>query len=358
MLLWLFLNKQPEFTTFMRYIRQQIFREIGKKGQAKLRKSTIAIVGLGALGSVSSQLLARAGIGKLVLIDRDIVELSNLQRQSLFDEKDFGKPKAFAAKEHLSIINSDVKINFFIDDLNYENIETYFNKKNKIDLILDCTDNLETRFLINDFCIKNNVPFIYSSAVGSKGYVFNVLTGKNTPCLRCFLKEAVQLDTCETVGVLNAITNLISSIQANEAIKMLLGKKLNASELVRTRSQLPEKDLLFFDVWKNELSKIKVNKDKNCVCCAKNNFEYLNGKKASRIIKLCGESIYQIKTNAIDKNQFNNLKNKLKKIGKVIDFDYCINFENKITIFQDGRALIKAKDEKEAKSLYSRFVGN
>ena len=337
----------------MRYIRQEIFNEIGKKGQQRLRNSSIAIIGLGALGSVSAELLARAGIGKLVLIDRDIVELSNLQRQSLYDENGLGKPKALAAKEHLKKINNETKFDVFVDDLNYDNIykiipiknKSNKNQKNNVDLILDCTDNLETRFLINDFCIKNKIPFVYASAVGSKGYVFNIVPGK-TPCLRCFLKDATQLDTCETVGVLNTITNLISSIQVNDAIKILLNKNNM------------EKSLLFFDVWKNELMKIKVNKNKNCVCCIKNSFEYLNGKKSSRIIKLCGDNIFQVKAKNIGKKQFTELKNKFKKIGKVSDFGYCINFDNKLTIFQDGRALIKAKDEKEAKSLYSRFVGN
>ena len=328
----------------MRYIRQEIFSEIGKKGQSKLRKSSAAIVGLGALGSVSAELLARAGIGKLILIDRDIVELSNLQRQSLYDENDVRKPKAMAAKEKLNKINSDVEVDIFIDDLNYSNISKLINIKN-VDLILDCTDNLETRFLINDFSAKNKIPFIYSSALGSKGYVFDIVPGKNNPCLRCFLKDAAQLDTCETSGVLNTITHLIPSIQVNEAIKILLNKDY-------------EKNLLFFDVWKNELMKIKVNKNKNCECCVKNNFEYLSWKKSSKIIKMCGNNIFQIKNKLIDKKEFNDLKIKLKKIGKVVDFYYCINFENKITIFQEGRALIKAKDEKEAKSLYSKFVGN
>ena len=294
------------------------------------------------MGSNSAELLARAGIGNITLVDRDIVELSNLQRQRLFDEDDVGKPKALAAKEHLSKINSDVEINFFIEDLNFENIRKILNKN--IDLILDCTDNLETRFLINDFSIKNKIPFIYSSAVGSKGYVFNIIPNK-TPCLRCFLKEASQLDTCETAGVLNSITNLISSIQSNEAIKILLGKGY-------------EKNLLFFDVWKNDMSKIKINKNKSCICCNIKNYEYLNGKKSSRTAKLCGDNVFQIKTKAVNNEQFNGLKERLRKIGKIIDFGYCINFGKNITIFQDGRALIKAKDEKEAKSLYSKFVGN
>jgi len=329
----------------MRYIRQEILREIGKKGQAKLQKSAVAIVGLGALGSNSAELLARAGVGKLLLIDRDIVELSNLQRQSLFDENDIGKAKAAQAKKHLSSINSNIKIDFFIDDLNSENIGKIFNGKSQIDLILDCTDNMETRFLLNDFCVKNQIPFIYSSAVGSKGYVFNIIP-QTTPCLKCFLKEAAQLDSCETIGILNTITNLISSLQINEALKILL------------KTGDFEKKLLFFDIWKNELLKIKVNKDKNCICCANSVFEYLSGKKSSKIIKLCGENVYQIKAKSTDKNQFKNLKNKLEKIGKVLDFSYCINFDNKITLFNDGRALIKAKGEKEAKSLYSRLIGN
>ena len=325
----------------MRYIRQQIFNEIGKKGQKKLANSKVAVVGLGALGSVSSELLARAGIGNLILIDRDIVELSNLQRQSLYTEDDVGKPKAISAKEHLSKINSEIKTDAIVDDINFENILVFL--KNT-DLILDCTDNLETRFLINDFCVKNNVPFIYSSAVGSKGYVFCIMP-KKTACLRCFLKDSVGIDTCETAGVLNSTTHLISSIQSNEAIKILLNKDC-------------EKDLLFFDVWKNELSKIKINRNKNCQCCSKNNFDYLIGKKKSNIIKICGNNIFQIKNKSITNDQFNEIKNKLKKTGKVADFGNCINFENKITIFNDGRALIKAKEEKDAKSIYSKFVGN
>lgn len=330
----------------MRYIRQEMFKEIGKKGQERLGKSSAAIVGLGALGSASAELLARAGIGKLILIDRDVVELTNLQRQVLFDESDLGKPKALAAKEHLSRINSEVKTDFFIEDLNFGNIGKILNKS--IGVILDCTDNMETRLLINDFSVKSKIPFIYSSAVGSKGCVFNVIPDK-TACLRCFIKEAAQLDTCETAGILNTITNLISSVQVNEAIKIIL-KKFSERKIFS--------QLLFFDIWKNELMKIKANKNKKCACCAENNFEYLSGKKSSKAVKLCGDNIYQIKAKSFRKKDFAILKNKLKKIGSVADFFYCINFDSKMTIFNDGRALIKAKDEKEAKSFYSRFVGN
>lgn len=329
----------------MRYIRQEILKEVGKKGQQKLREGTIAIVGLGALGSVSAELLARAGIRKLVLVDRDIVELSNLQRQSLFSENDIGKAKALQAKERLKGINSDVAVGSFIDDLNSDNIGKILNEKYKADLILDCTDNLETRFLLNDFSLKNNIPLIYSAAVGSKGFVFNSIP-KRTACLRCFLKESPQLDTCETAGVLNTTTNLISSLQANEAIKILLNRDY-------------EKKLMYFDVWQNKLLKVNVNKSKSCIACAKNKFEYLDGKKSPRIVKLCGEGVYQIKAKSpMGKGQFSSLKNKLEKIGMVADFGNCTNFNGKITIFKDGRALIKAKNSKEAKSVYSKFVGN
>ncbi len=329
----------------MRYIRQEIFKEFGKEGQERLRNSTITIVGLGALGTVSSDLLARAGIGKLILIDRDIVDLSNLQRQSLFTEKDIGKPKALQAKLHLKKINSEININFFIEDLNFRNIFDVIKKGvGNVDLVLDCTDNLETRFLINDFCVKNKSPFIYASAVGSKGYIFNIIP-EITACLRCFLKEACPLETCETLGVLNSITHLVSSLQVSEAIKILLNKNY-------------EKKLLFIDVIKNNFLKVQVNKDSRCFCCSKNKFVYLDGKVSKSIVKLCGNNLYQVKTNSINKEQFNDLKKRLKKIGNVVDFGYCINFDRIMTIFRDGRALIKAKDESKAKSLYSKFVGH
>lgn len=343
----------------MRYTRQEILMEIGKKAQRNLRRGSAAIVGLGALGSVSAELLARAGIGRLLLIDRDVIELSNLQRQGMFEESDIGKPKAWAAKQHLKKINSEVEIDFFIDDLDYESITKIFSVNGErdfrkarstptplknTDIILDCTDNMQTRFLLNDFCIKNNIPLIHSSALKTKGYVFNIVPGA-TPCLRCFLKPA-QLEACETAGVLNAATHIIASLQSNEAIKIIL-KKSNF-----------ETKLLFFDVWANELAKINVKKNQNCFCCGKNNFEYLDGGKYPKITKICGDGIYQVKSRKMDEAQFNAIKNNLKKIGKVVNFSYCINFENRVTLFEDGRALIKARDYKEAKSLYSRFVGD
>ena len=321
-----------------RYSRQEINAEIGKAGQKKLENSAITIVGLGALGSVAAELLARAGIGNLIIIDRDIVELSNLQRQSLYDENDIGKPKSVAAKEHLSKINSEIKIVSFSEDLSPENIEKMISTN--ISIVLDCTDNLETRFLLNDFCVKNDIPIIYSSAVGSKGSLFNIIHGK-TACLRCFLKDSNQLDTCETTGVLNSITHIIPSLQTNEAIKIILGKEY-------------EKNLVYFDVWKNEIEKIKVGKNPSCECCAKHNYEYLNDKKSSKVVKMCGSELFQIKGKQIDLLE---LKKKLS-MGKLVEMENCLNFNNQITVFADGRCLIKAASESEAKSVYSKFIGN
>ncbi|MEK6934725.1 MAG: HesA/MoeB/ThiF family protein [Nanoarchaeota archaeon] len=312
----------------MRYSRQEIF--IGKQAQEKLKNSTITIVGLGAIGTVSSELLVRAGIKNLILIDRDLIELTNLQRQTLFTEEHLNKPKAIIAKEVLNKINSEANINSYFDDLNYKNIDLI-----KSDLILDCTDNLETRFLINEFCIKNKIPWIYASAVKDSGYVFNILP--DHACINCILKDSKAEETCETSGVLNTITNLIASIQVNEAIKILTNNN-------------PEKDLIFFSINKNNISKIKVNKNPDCKVC-NNQYEYLKGSKQQDIVRYCSSGTYKINGSF----NYNNLREKLKKLGTK-DFKTAFQFKN-MTIFKNS-VLIKADSEKEAKSLYSKYIGN
>lgn len=308
----------------MRYSRQEIL--LGKR-QQMLGRSTVAIVGLGALGSVSAELLVRAGVG-LILIDRDIVELSNLQRQGLFTEEDIGKPKALCANEHLKKINSTIKIKAYAVDLSYENINLV-----KSDLILDCTDNLETRFLINEYCIKNNIPWIYAAAIANKGYVFNVMPGKT--CFRCIFKHAYGLETCDTAGILNTTSTTVAALQVNEAIKILTKQEY-------------EKDLLHIDLKNNKITKIKVKKNSKCPACKKR-FEYLTGKRSTETIKFCGTNTYQIKANL-------DLKKIKKRLKNAKDFGYCLSTD-KITIFKD-RVLIKAENPKQAKSIYSRFIGN
>lgn len=320
----------------MRYSRQIIFDHIGEKGQELLKKSTVTILGLGATGSNSAQLLARAGIGKLILIDRDIVELHNLQRQSLFTEQDLYKSKAIAAKQNLEKINSSIKILAHFTDIDYINIKSYV----KGDLVLDCTDNMESRFLLNEFSIVTNIPWIYSAVIGSSGYVFNRIPNK-TPCLKCIFNEPTeQLGTCDTEGILNSIPSLIASIQVTEAIKILT-------------HQPSTKELLYYDIWKQRLIKTKVKKNPSCPTCNKK-FVYLTGEKYNEVIKLCGTNSFQLRC---PKLNLEEAARKLEKIDKVNLNEYCLIFRE-LTIFRDGRALVKADSPEKAKSLYSSYIGN
>ncbi len=317
-----------------RYSTQEIL--IGKDGQKNLKEATAAIVGLGALGSLSAQLLARAGIGKLILIDRDYVELNNLHRQ-FFREEDIGKAKAEAMAKLLKEINSEVRVEAHFDNLDYTNAEKLLLKA---DLILDCTDNLETRFLINDFSLKKRVPFIYAAALAESGYIFTIMPGET--CFNCIFGKAITKETCETTGVLNTITSAISVLQANQAMKIILQKEV-------------DKELFYFNSAQNRIEKIKVSKNPECEAC-NGIFKYLSGEKGSKIVKFCGSQNYLIR----GKFNYVDLKNKLAKVSKangIKDFGNAFLFKD-LTIFADGRALIKAAGEKEAISLFSRYVGN
>ena len=301
-----------------------------------LRRSTAAIVGVGAIGCVTSELMTRAGVGKLIIIDRDIVEESNLQRQTLFTSADIGKAKAAAAKEALEKINPETRIEAHIDDLDRNNVRIL-----KADIVLDCTDNMETRFLINDYCSSNRIPWVYSAAIRTTGSVMAFTPMEGKPCFRCIFKDAAQLETCDIMGVSNTITAATAAIQVSEGIKVLLGKEA-------------EKKMIRLDIWKNELEKLSAKKKSNCPACS-GNYEYLEGKKGSKIVKLCGTNSYQIKGKKID---LRLLKQGLEKSAgtHVKDFGNCINIGD-ATIFSDGRALVKAADEKQARAKYSRLVG-
>jgi adenylyltransferase/sulfurtransferase len=317
-----------------KYSRQHLYKNIGKEGQIKLSKSTVCIIGIGALGTVASDLLARAGVGRLNLIDRDFVEENNLQRQILFSEEDIGKPKASVALEMLSRINKSLKITARVSDLTYENIAELVEKP---DLILGCTDNMETRFLINEYSKKNHLSWIYGGAVADRGSVYPVIPGR--PCFRCIFSGNAE-DTCDTAGILSSVSMITASIMANEAIKILVGSK-------------PEEDLIHFDLWKNEFSKIKVPRDLSCLAC-NGKYDYLLGKSGIRAQKLCGKGSFQI---AGKKKDLKVLKKKLEELGEVKAFGGIIHF-NGLSVFEDGRAIIKAKSMEEARSIYSRYVGN
>ena len=334
--------KQPEQN---RYSRQELLPEISKKGQQLLKNSAVTIIGIGALGTTTANLLVRAGVGNILLIDRDIIELHNLQRQTIFTEQDIEKPKAQAAKEWLQQVNTETKIEAKLIDLNAETIVEI----KECNLMLDCTDNMETRFLINDFCIKNNIPWIYCSAVGTKGRLFTILSNKisQTPCLQCIFQmpKPGSLETCDTAGVLNTITTTMSAMQATEAIKLLT-------------KQEPTKELIVYDIWTQELEKIIVKRKEKCPCCVKKEFSYLEGKCKTEVISLCGQGRIQIRG---QKPNLTAVRKRLEKNGKVKALPYGIHFRGRETdffLFTDGRCLIKAETKQEAKSLYGKYVGN
>jgi molybdopterin/thiamine biosynthesis adenylyltransferase len=235
----------------MRYCRQNLLRILNKKKQKLLANSQVSVIGLGALGTRISELLARTGVKSFILVDRDIVDITNLQRQTLYTETDINTYKAEASTNHLLEIDSSLKIKTLIMNLNKKNIPLIASN-----LIIDCTDNQETKLLLNEFAVENKIPLIYGSVLQTKGYVFNALPNKNSPCLACFIKKPTEfLGGCDIHGILNTACSLIASIQANEAIKILTRQK-------------PEKSLIMADIWKNEITKIKVKKNKGCEVCS------------------------------------------------------------------------------------------
>jgi len=318
-----------------RYSRQILLKEIGKEGQELISQKKVAILGMGALGTVSAELLTRAGVGSLLLIDRDVVEESNLQRQTLFTEKDLRKSKAITAKTKLQEINSTIKIEAEAIHLNSENIDLL----NDADLILDCTDNLKTRFLLNDYCKKNKKPWVYSAAIKTSGYVMPILP--EGPCLMCFLKEA-NLETCDTSGVLNTLTTSIASLQTTKAIKIILGKET-------------ESLLYHYDIWNEEFKKLKIRPREGCETC-QGKYVYLDNSNNSnnKPIRFCSAGKYQIGGPVKD---FAALIKTWRELGKVKSDGATLQFQN-IMLFKDGRALIKANSEEEAQAVYSKFIGN
>jgi len=333
-----------------RYSRQVLFRGIGAEGQRKLTASRIAIVGCGATGSVLASLLARAGVGTIRVIDRDYVEASNLQRQSLFDEADAAEslPKAIAAARKIAAFNSEIVIEPHVADLTPSNIRPLLEDAQ---LILDGTDNFETRYLINDFAVKNSIPWIYTAAVGSYGVTLNVLPGK-TACLTCIFADPPQgtFETCETAGILNSAVNLAASIAATEAVKLLVG----ANDRLR-------RTLLSFDVWRNERAEVAADKPRaGCRTCGEHDFPHLAGEGRPHIT-LCGRNSVQIheRRRPVDLAQ---LSEQLQPLGTVRHNDFVLKFWHEpyeMTLFPDGRAIIKGTTDKTiARSLYARYVGS
>jgi molybdopterin/thiamine biosynthesis adenylyltransferase len=332
-----------------RYSRQVLFKEIGIDGQKKLRQSRLVIVGCGATGSVLASLLSRSGVGSLRILDRDYVEPSNLQRQSLFDENDAREslPKAIAAARQIARFNSEIVIEPHVADLIPSNVNSLLSG---CDLILDGTDNFETRYLINDYAVKNAVAWIYSAAVGSYGVTMNVLPGE-TACLACIFPDSPRgtVETCETSGILNSAVNLVASIAATEAMKFLVGAR---STMRRT--------LLSWDVWSNERAELSAeHRRPGCRACA-GEFIHLAGEGRPHIT-LCGRNSVQIheQQRPVD---FAELTTRLEPHGSVRHNEFVLKFWRppyEMTLFPDGRAIIKGTtDTAIARSLYARFIGS
>jgi molybdopterin-synthase adenylyltransferase len=334
-----------------KYSRQMLFAGIGPEGQRRLLASRVAIVGCGAIGAAAANLLVRAGVGYVRIIDRDFVEPSNLQRQTLFDESDalLALPKAVAAERKLRSINSSVNVEGLVADLSPKNASELLSG---VEMLLDGTDNFETRFLINDFVVKSSLPWIYAAAVASYGLTMTIRPGL-TPCLACLLENGNSTqgleDTCDTIGVLGPIVNLIASLQAAEALKLLAGRM----EALHGR-------LISCDVWTGHLQSIGVARNPACRACTKLDFSYLEGQ-AQPHITLCGRDSVQIHehTRTVD---LTALGVRLKPIVEdVRQNDFLLRFRvapYEMTVFADGRAILKGtKDPAVARSLYARYLG-
>ena len=339
---------------YERYSRQILFAPIGEEGQRRIMQSSVAVVGCGALGTVSVGLLVRAGVGSLRIIDRDFVEMSNLQRQALFEESDAREslPKAVAAERRLRAINSDAKIEGLVSDLTSKNARELLSG---FSLILDGTDNFESRLLINDAALALGVPWIYAAAVGSYGLTFTIQPYE-TACLACLVEtengsqRAGFEETCDTAGILNSAAGVIASLQVAEALKLLSGN----SGALNNR-------IVSCDVWKNRFQSIDVARNPSCRACGERRFDYLEGA-AQPHVTMCGRDSVQIheRSRHLDLAE---LSRRLERSSLgVRRNDFLLRFQvppYEMTVFSDGRAVIKGtQDPAIARSLYARYVGS
>ena len=334
-----------------RYSRQILFNGIGEEGQRRLAAARVLIVGCGALGSAHAESLARAGVGYLRIADRDFVEPSNLQRQTMFTESDAEKrlPKAVAAADHLRQINSQIEIESQVIDVNYSNVEQLIGGCN---LVIDGTDNFSTRYLINDACVKHNITWIYGAAVGSYGVTMTIRPHQ-TACLRCVFEEAppaASAPTCDTAGVIMPIINVVSAVQVTEALKLLTGRieDLHGS-------------LMQFDVWRNEWRRIGTGAPRpDCPTCGLARYETLS-QAAEGAAMLCGRDAIQISPSQPTRINFSSLAERLQRLGEVKFNGYLLRFKTgnfELTVFQDARSIIRGTDEiATARSLYAKYIG-
>ena len=337
-----------------RYARQMRFGGIGVEGQRRLLASRALVVGCGALGAVIANTLARAGVGKLRIVDRDFLELNNLQRQVLYDEDDVaaGLPKAIAARQRLVKINSEIEIEAIVADVDHTNIERLLAG---VDCLVDGTDNFETRFLLNDAAVKLGVPWVYGGCLAAEGQTLTIVPGQ-TPCLRCLMPEPPPpgtTPTCDSAGILATIIGVVASIEANEAIKILSG---HLEAISRTWTVL--------DLWDSTVRQIKLDSARaaDCPCCGRHEFPWLAGERGSHTAVLCGRNSVQLSFPGRTPLSLDQLAAQLATVGQVTKNKYLVRAtigEFQLTVFPDGRAVIGGtEDIAVARSVYAKYVGN
>lgn len=339
--------------THPRYSRQTLFEPIGPTGQARLADARVVILGCGALGSVSASTLVRAGVGHVTIIDRDFVEESNLQRQVLFDEADAREmvPKAVAAERRLARINSSIAVRGIVADVNHSNVETLIGDA---DIVVDGTDNFETRFLLNDACVKHGRPWVYGACIGSFGLAMAIIPGE-TPCLRCVVQAPPPgaTPTGDTSGIIGPIVNLVSSIQCTEALKVLTGQP-----------HLVVPALISIDVWDLRLQRLNVRPLRDlgeCPCCSRQQYEHLSAAQSSQTTTLCGRDSVQISFPGGHVVDFEAIGRRLSTVTAVQRNAFllrCRLDRYDFTLFRDGRAIVDGtSDTAVARGLYARYIG-
>jgi molybdopterin/thiamine biosynthesis adenylyltransferase len=336
-----------------RYSRQVLFDGIGNEGQTRIMASRVALIGCGALGAVQASLLVRAGVGTLRIIDRDFVEESNLQRQILFDEEDVRSvlPKAIAARKKLLSANSLVNVEGLVEDVNAASIDRLLDG---FDLIVDATDNFDSRYLVNDYAVKTKIPWIYGACVGSYGLTFPVLPGE-TACLRCVFENAPPpgaSPSCDTAGIIGPIVSVIAGIQVAEALKILSGRRDRVNQRITT-----------IDLWNNRSEMISLPPPHpNCPCCGCHDFPYLDGSLGADFTTLCGRNSVQVRRPEGIQINLDDLAQKLELISRIERNRFLLRAvidDYQLTVFADGRAIINGTyDPAVAKSLYARYIGN
>lgn len=333
-----------------RYLRQIIYPNIGEAGQERLLAARVLVVGCGATGSVIASTLARTGIGFLKIVDRDFVELNNLQRQVLYDEEDVRSrtPKAIAAAQKLQRINSAIQIAPHVADVNGETVEDLISD---VDLVLDGTDNFETRYLINDACVKQGKPWIYGAAVSSYGATMTIVPSESA-CFRCVFLHAPPpgtLPTCDTAGVIAPIVTLVGSLVSSEAIKLIVA------------SGERNRGLINIDLWENSFEQFEIARRDDCVCCVKRQFDFLDDRNDGAAF-LCGRNAIQVRPATRHTIDLPQLAQRLAPLGRVTQNDYLVQFtvdDFEITVFADARAIIKGtEDASVARSVFAKYVGN